>query len=54
MLKRLETELNVDWQKIQVEEEPAAKAKALEAYYVKYEKFRKARAWLARLSAEII
>lgn len=52
-LKKLERELLLDWQKLQLETIPEIKAAALKAYYVKFESYRKSRAWGLELLAPV-
>ncbi len=52
-LKRLERELILDWQRLQLETISEIKAAALKAYYVKFAIYRKARAWSLELSSAI-
>lgn len=51
VLKRLEQELILDWQNVQMECIPAVKAAALKAYYVKLALYRKTRVWSLELSS---
>lgn len=48
-IKRLERELILDWQRLQLETIPEIKAAALRAYYLKYAIYRKSRAWSLEL-----
>lgn len=50
LMKKLERELILDWQQLQLETIPALKSKALKAYYVKLASYRKSRAWSLELS----
>ncbi len=45
LMKALERELILDWQRLQLELVPATKAEALKAYYEKLSKYRKSKAW---------
>lgn len=45
LMKRLECELILDWQRIQLEMIPEIKSAALKAYYLKFAIYRKARTW---------
>jgi hypothetical protein len=52
-MKKLESELILDWQRLQLETIPDIKAAALRAYYVKYAIYKKSRAWSLELQAAI-
>jgi len=52
-LKRLERELIRDWQRLQEEINPALKALAIKAYYVKFELYRQSRAWNQELVTRV-
>ncbi len=45
LMKRLESELILDWQRLQLEIIPEIKSAALKAYYVKLAHYRKSRVW---------
>lgn len=49
IIEKLERELILDWQSLQAETVSEIKAAALKAYYVKYEIYRRARAWSVEL-----
>jgi hypothetical protein len=49
LMKRLECELVMDWQKLQLEKIPEIKAAASKAYYLKFAIYRKARLWSMEL-----
>lgn len=53
LMKKLECELILDWQRLQMETTPEIKSVALKAYYVKFEIYRKARAWSLELLSQI-
>lgn len=52
-MKRLERELVLDWQKLQLETIPEIKSAALKAYYVKLTNYRKQRTWSLELLSSI-
>lgn len=52
-IKKLERELIMDWQKLQLETIPEIKAAALKAYYLKFAIYRKSRAWGLELLAPV-
>lgn len=45
LMKKLERELILDWQRLQLETIPEIKSAALKAYYAKFARYRKSRAW---------
>ena len=49
ILKKLERELIIEWQQLQLETIPEIKAAAIKAYYLKYALYRKAKVWNAEL-----
>jgi hypothetical protein len=49
LMKRLEHELIMDWQQLQLEKIPEIKAAALKAYYLKFAIYRKTRTWSMEL-----
>lgn len=53
LLKRLERELILDWQRLQLETIPAIKSAGLKAYYVKLAIYRKERTWSLELLSPI-
>lgn len=50
-IKKLESELILDWQLLQLETDLALKALALEAYYIKYKLLKKRQAWQIELQS---
>lgn len=51
LLKRLERELALDWEKLQLQRASEAKLIALRAYHLKFALYRKTRAWREQLSS---
>jgi hypothetical protein len=53
LMKKLERELILDWQRLQREIVPELKAAALKAYYIKLANYRKERIWNLELLSPI-
>jgi hypothetical protein len=49
LMKRLERELILEWQRLQLETIASVKATGLRAYYLKLAEYRKSRAWSLEL-----